>query len=112
MDLAYNMKRQRVSTQVVHAFFYPFLSMLPKFQFVQKGKKEYSLRLNLKKQIKAESLIIQMVRREFGRDPVLLSKTMIGYRLFLQVNKKKFVIYVILFEKECFWKGKLIKYPF
>lgn len=68
MDLVYNTVGQMVSPHVVHTIFYPYLSILNQFQFVQKGKKEYSLRLNAKEPIKTETEMIQSVKREFGQD--------------------------------------------
>ncbi|GAA4935247.1 phenylacetate--CoA ligase family protein [Algibacter agarivorans] len=69
MDLVYDSSGNKVSSFVVYTKFYRYYKYLNQYQFIQQGRKDYEIKLNLKDNNFnfEDSLIIEM-KKEFGKD--------------------------------------------
>ncbi|WP_248723023.1 CoF synthetase [Seonamhaeicola sp. ML3] len=68
MDLIYDTKGNIVSSFVVYTKFYSFYNLLRQYQFIQHGKKEYEIKLNIIDKFPYEQLLIDSVKEDFGSD--------------------------------------------
>lgn len=68
MDLIYDTDENLVSSFVIYTKFYPFYTLLKQYQFIQKGKKDYLIKLNVHDEFPFESELIESIKIDFGND--------------------------------------------
>ncbi|WP_136479790.1 phenylacetate--CoA ligase family protein [Cognatitamlana onchidii] len=68
MDLIYDTEGQLVSSFLVYTKFYPFYTLLKQYQFIQKGKKDYLIKLNIHDEFPFEPELIKSIKIDFGDD--------------------------------------------
>ncbi len=68
MDLIYDTKGQIISSFVVYTKFYEYYRLLKQYQFIQKGEKDYQVKLNLHNGFPHEQELIDSIKNDFGND--------------------------------------------
>lgn len=69
MDVIYDSKGNIVSSFVVYTKFYNYYHLLKQYQFIQQGKKEYEVKLNLQgDNFEFEEELINSIKSDFGSD--------------------------------------------
>lgn len=69
MDVIYNTSGSIISSFITHAIFNNYYSNLKQYQFIQQGKKDYELKLNVEDGVfNFESQLIEAVKHQFGDD--------------------------------------------
>ncbi|MDO5980426.1 CoF synthetase [Flavivirga spongiicola] len=69
MDLIYNSQGQIVSSFLANTKLYKYYALLKQYQFIQQGKKEYEIKLNLQGDtFPYENDLIEDVKKDFGKD--------------------------------------------
>ncbi len=72
MDLIYDTNGNIVSSFVVYTKFYKYYKLLQQYQFIQKSKKVYEIKLNLKSEsFEFENELIEDVKNDFGHDAIV-----------------------------------------
>ncbi|NRD23769.1 phenylacetate--CoA ligase family protein [Winogradskyella litoriviva] len=72
MDLIFDSKGNMLSSFVVYTKFYKYYHLLKQYQFIQQGKKEYEVKLNLQEDtFKFEDALIADIKSDFGEDAVV-----------------------------------------
>lgn len=69
MDLIHDSKGKLISSFVIYTKFYNYYHLLKQYQFIQQGKKEYEVKLNLHDaNFKFEKELIEDIKSDFGDD--------------------------------------------
>ncbi len=69
MDLIYDTKGNIISSFVIYTKFYKYYKLLQQYQFIQKSKNTYEIKLNLKENtFEFEKELIDDVKSDFGSD--------------------------------------------
>jgi len=69
MDVIYDTNGNMVSSFVVYTKFYNYYHLLKQYQFIQQGKKEYEVKLNLHDDVfQFEDLLVADIKSDFGCD--------------------------------------------
>lgn len=69
MDLIFDTKGNIVSSFVIYTKFYKYYSLLQQYQFIQKDKDKYEIKLNLKaNKFEFEEELVTDVKKDFGID--------------------------------------------
>jgi phenylacetate-CoA ligase len=68
MDLIYDTEGNLISSFVVYTKFYPFYTLLKQYQFIQKTKKDYLIKLNIHDDFPFEEELIESIKMDFGDD--------------------------------------------
>lgn len=66
MDIVFDANGNLMSSFVIYTMFYPFYSLLKQYQFIQTGKKEYLIKLNIHDEFPFEDELIESFKIEFG----------------------------------------------
>ncbi len=68
MDLIFDTSGNVVSSFVVYTKFYKYYHLLKQYQFIQKGPKQYCIKLNTNNFFSYEAELIQSIKDDFGAD--------------------------------------------
>jgi phenylacetate-CoA ligase len=68
MDLIYDTTGNLISSFVIYTKFYPFYTLLKQYQFIQKGKKDYQIKLNVHDEFPFKNDLIESIKIDFGND--------------------------------------------
>lgn len=69
MDVIYNTNGSIISSFITHAIFNNYYSNLKQYQFIQQGKKDYELKLNVQDGVfNFEPQFVEAVKHQFGDD--------------------------------------------
>jgi phenylacetate-CoA ligase len=68
MDLIYDTEGNLISSFVIYTKFYPFYTLLKQYQFIQKTKKDYLIKLNIHDEFPFEEELIESIKMDFGDD--------------------------------------------
>ncbi|RDY61964.1 phenylacetate--CoA ligase family protein [Flagellimonas nanhaiensis] len=68
MDMVFDTSGNILSSHVVYTKFLAYYDLLNQYQFIQTGKKDYTIRLNAKVKFDREEELIKSVKEDFGQD--------------------------------------------
>ncbi len=68
MDAVYNTKGQMISSFIVYTKFYKYYNLLQQYQFIQKTRNTYLVKLNTTSTFGFEKELIEDIKKDFGQD--------------------------------------------
>jgi len=71
MDFLYATNGELISPHLIHVILYKYFDLLKQYQFIQEGKKQYTLKLNATHSFTKEHQLISDVKKEFGKDAII-----------------------------------------
>ncbi|MDY2587104.1 phenylacetate--CoA ligase family protein [Winogradskyella aquimaris] len=89
MDQVYDTKGAIVSPHLIHTIFYPFFKNIRQYQFVQTGKKDFLIKLNVYDKFQKEDELIQIVKSQFGQNSNIKIKYVNEIPLLASGKRKK-----------------------
>lgn len=71
MDFLYATNGELISPHLIHVILYKYFHFIKQYQFIQEGKKEYIIKLNINTSFPQEQELILDVKKEFGNDAII-----------------------------------------